>query len=77
MGREVSIIAKNQISTHYRIYSLLNRKGYELEEAASQPWETDSDYIKMTLSLNISEHLVIQARKYLYKIIDVIEVEIL
>ena len=77
MGKEISIVAKNQISTHYRIYSLLNKRGYPLEKAESRPLETDTNYMKMTLSLNISDNLLAQVKKYLHKIIDVVDVKIL
>ena len=76
MGREISIVAKNQISTHYRIYSLLNKKGYDLNEARSKPLETDSNYIEMVLKLNVDDKLLAQVEKYLNKIIDVVEVKI-
>ncbi len=75
MKRKISLIANNHITSHYRIYSLFNKKGYSIEEVQVKSLEKNPSHMKMTLWMNESEDIISQAKKYLSKLFDVIYVE--
>lgn len=77
MNKKISVIAKNHIGSHYRVYSLLNKKGYSIDEAEARPLAGNSSYVRMVFSLDGGEDYLEQARRYLSKLIDVVEVEII
>lgn len=77
MKRELLITAKNKISTHSRIYNLFNRKGYDLESVVAHPCKEHPENIRMTLAVVKSDQALLeQIRLNLYKIVDIISVEI-
>ncbi len=77
MKRELLITAKNKISTHYRIYSLLNKKGYNLESVTSNTCKDYPEHIKMTLAVVKGDQALLEQIKLnLHKIIDIIDIKI-
>ncbi|WP_372714155.1 ACT domain-containing protein [Ilyobacter sp.] len=77
MKRELLITAKNKISAHSRIYNLFSKKGYELESVVAHPCKKDPENIRMTLAVVKSDQALLeQIRQNLYKIVDIISVEI-
>ncbi|WP_319202450.1 hypothetical protein [uncultured Ilyobacter sp.] len=77
MKRELLITAKNKISTHSRIYNLFNKKGYSLESVVAHTCKEDPENIKMTLAVVKSDQALLEQIKInLYKIVDIVSVEI-
>lgn len=77
INKGISILAKEGISTQYRIYGLLNKKGYNINAASSYKCKENSGCMRIDLDLDVNQEILVQAKNYFDKMVDIIKIDFL